>query len=131
MQKENAAQHLLIQVPGRGKRHARAAAARNIHTLSTPCQLLFACAPSTSHRERDDNYRGVIYRILGWRVIICRDGIQWIIQSSRCAGRRHIEWKGRSYCHSRSVLLRDWRRHTGDDCAVLAVHLPDRIGGVA
>ena len=34
-----------------------------------------------SHRERDDNYQGVIVQLdPRWRIIECRDAIQWIIQ---------------------------------------------------
>ncbi len=36
--------------------------------------------PRSSHRERDDNYRGELYRLGRWRVIICADGLQFIVQ---------------------------------------------------
>jgi hypothetical protein len=58
-----------------------------------------------SHRERDDGYNRVLVR-LGpcWRVVLCRDGLQYISQ------RRYSEapawaWRGMGYSTSRSALI--------------------------
>ena len=47
-----------------------------------------------SHREKDGNYRGEIVRSGRYRVAVCKDGIQWLLQYRRnneeCARAR---WK--------------------------------------
>ncbi len=67
-----------------------------------------------SHRETDENYLGVIAREGDWRVITCRDGIQWIMQrrrrSERAAG---VRWEAVGYYLSRDVLIASWRKGTG------------------
>jgi hypothetical protein len=67
-----------------------------------------ADADGKSHIESADNYRRVVARLNGkWRVIACRDGIQWILQRrhgpERPAGAR---WEGRSYCRTSEALRR-------------------------
>ena len=68
--------------------------------------------PSDPHsakisREEAEDYRAVV-TVLNrrWRVIECRDGIQWILQ--RRAGLRHGQprWDGRCYCRTREGLMR-------------------------
>ena len=58
-------------------------------------------------REEAEDYRTVI-TVLNrrWRVIECRDGIQWILQ--RRVGLRHGQprWDGRRYRRTRDGLLR-------------------------
>lgn len=80
------------------------------------------------HRESHDAYSGEVFRLGEWRVIVCKDGIQWILQHRtsdwRLAGGR---WRGRHYCRQLSTLLRLWAAATGDDGAVLAALLPVRI----
>lgn len=50
-----------------------------------------------SHRESDPNYGAVIAQLNDrWRVIVCRDGIQWILQKSKKSG-AGARWQGRSY----------------------------------
>lgn len=85
-----------------------------------------------SHRERDDNYHAIAVRLsYRWRVIICRDALQWIVQRRRDAGRRGSEWKGIHYCASRKALIRlsdaSCRDMSTKARAVLE-ELPDRIG---
>ena len=61
----------------------------------------------TSHKERDDDYYRVITKINDClRVIICCDGLQWILQKRE--GKRHGKprWTGVSYCITRSALIR-------------------------
>ena len=61
----------------------------------------------TSHRERDHDYYRVITEINDClRVIICCDGIQWILQKRE--GKRDVKprWTGVSYCTTRSALIR-------------------------
>jgi hypothetical protein len=85
------------------------------------------------HREEADNYPAIVAMLnTGWRVIECRDGIQWIVQ--RLAGKRHGQprWEGRRYCRTRQGLLRSVHDCCGPmDTAALAIveSLPDWIGG--
>lgn len=91
------------------------------------------CDTTKSGKESADNYRAVIAMLnTRWRVILCRDGIQWILQrrdGERGGGAR---WTGRSYCRARASLLRACRTHAGeiDPIALTTLHnLPDRMGG--
>ena len=59
-----------------------------------------------SHRERDDNYSKVIIQPAPrWRIIECRNALQWIIQhrSSKLLNRGH--WLGVSYHTSKNKLI--------------------------
>ena len=59
-----------------------------------------------SHRERDDNYSKVIIQLAPrWRIIECRNALQWIIQhrSAKLLNRGH--WLGVSYHTSRNKLI--------------------------
>lgn len=87
---------------------------------------------AASHRESDENYRAVVVVLNDrWRVIACRDGMQWILQyraSSETA--RRVEWKGRSYCQTKKALLRDTRYHAGEvspAAMTILEALPERI----
>jgi hypothetical protein len=69
-----------------------------------------------------------------WRVIVCRDAIQWVLQRRDRPDRpeRHAreDWRGRSYCRTREALIRCCDRYSGeiDPVAVAALRtLPDRI----
>ena len=58
-----------------------------------------------SHRERDDAYRNVVAQLAPrWRVIVCRDGIQWILQRKEAS--HGGPWRGVSYNTNRDGLLR-------------------------
>jgi len=47
-----------------------------------------------SGREKDDAYQGVVLPLTeSWRLVVCREGRQWIIQHRRSAN----DWKGRKY----------------------------------
>ena len=61
---------------------------------------------SHSHRERDDSYSKVIILLTSrWRIIECRNALQWIIQhrSAKLLNRGH--WLGVSYHTSRNKLI--------------------------
>lgn len=82
---------------------------------------------SGSHRERDDDYLRVILRTSNWRVIVCKDVHQWVLQCrTRAASPDGARWEGRHYCRTREALLRLWRALSGDDGAALAT-LPERF----
>lgn len=84
-------------------------------------------APDTCRRESADDYRGELHRAGRWRVIICRDHIQFIIQSrvSSAEGGAGVRWKGCHYCTTREAILRLWRRDAGDSGEVME-QLPER-----
>ena len=61
---------------------------------------------SHSHRERDDSYSKIIIQLAPrWRIIECRNALQWIIQhrSSKLLNRGH--WLSVSYHTSRNKLI--------------------------
>jgi hypothetical protein len=59
-----------------------------------------------SHRERDDNYQGVIVQLdPRWRIIECRDAIQWIIQKRSAEPSHSGYWLGASYLTDRNKLI--------------------------
>lgn len=78
------------------------------------------------HRETDDNYRGEVFRRGDHRVVLCRDGIQWIIQRRRKgAGER---WKALGYCTTRKALIRLWTSYERALCDELT-NLPCTVRG--
>ena len=59
-----------------------------------------------SHRERDDNYQGVIVQLdPRWRIIECRESIQWIIQKRSAKPLNPGYWLGTSYVTDRDALI--------------------------
>ena len=61
---------------------------------------------SHSHKERDDSYSKIIIQLAPrWRIIECRNALQWILQhrSSKLLNRGH--WFGVSYLTSRNKLI--------------------------
>jgi hypothetical protein len=86
--------------------------------------------------ESDDRYPVVAQLNERWRVIVCRDGIQWILQRKQALGATETyaasDWRGRSYCRTSSTLVRCCREHCGPiepAAATVLAALPDRIGG--
>lgn len=79
-----------------------------------------------SHRESSDDYGGEIHRLGTWRVAICRDGLQYLLQRRR-PGYAGVgtAWDSMSYCVTLAALLRLWRRDTGDAGTCLEI-LPGR-----
>lgn len=79
----------------------------------------------TDHRETSEHYRGEIHRSGDWRVIVCRDSIQWIIQRrTRARSPDGARWEGRHYCTTGKALVRLWAASTGSDGAILELVLP-------
>lgn len=61
----------------------------------------------TSHQESSDDYSRIVVMLdPRWRVIECRDRIQWIIQR-REKSRDKGHWRGVRYCTTRKALKRD------------------------
>ena len=59
-----------------------------------------------SHRERDDNYWGVIVVLSDrFRVIVCKDAIQFILQKRSVAPPNTGTWAGKSFSTTRDGLM--------------------------
>ena len=65
--------------------------------------------------ESDDSYPRVVAILNGqWRVIECRDRIQWFLQRrNRAKSVAKHAWRGRSYCRTREALIRCCNEHAG------------------
>jgi hypothetical protein len=68
-----------------------------------------------------------------WRVIVCRDGIQWVLQyRNRAETVSRSDWRGRAYCRTREALIRCCRAYSGEIDPAAAAELqtlPGRIDG--
>ena len=61
---------------------------------------------SHSHRERDENYSKVIIQLAPrWRIIECRNALQWVIQHRSAKPLNRGYWLGMSYITSRNKLI--------------------------
>jgi hypothetical protein len=79
--------------------------------------------------ESADDYPNVVVVLNeGWRLIACRDGIQWILQYRNRRNKAQTVardgWRGRSYCRTKEALIRVCDAHAGpidpDGRAILA-----------
>ena len=79
----------------------------NISTPPTPSQNSGGSLPQPpSHRERDDSYAKVIAQLAPrWRVITCKDGLQWILQQRSVPFPNTGTWSGKSYSTTRDALI--------------------------
>jgi hypothetical protein len=74
-----------------------------------------------SRRERDDDYRQELVRLNAcWRVILCADAHQWILQRARTGRQRRPEWRASRYFRTRKALLEACAALCGpcDPCAL-------------
>ena len=63
-------------------------------------------AECNSHRERDDNYKKVIIQLAPrWRIIECKNALQWIIQHRATKPLNQGYWLGVSYVTTRNKLI--------------------------
>ena len=74
-----------------------------------------SCGYEVSTRETADDYAKVVVMLSeDWRIIECRDGIQWILQHRGSPKKpRKDDWRGRSYCRTSEALIRCARLHAG------------------
>ncbi|MEO4043636.1 hypothetical protein AAFN47_18725 [Hoeflea sp. CAU 1731] len=83
-----------------------------------------------TRKESGDDYTPVIHQHGKYRVIVCRDHLQWILQ--RRKGGPGSEWRGISYCRTSASLISKWSRLTGEIDPPALDCLPSRIeGGLA
>ena len=63
-------------------------------------------AECNSHREREDNYKKVIIQLAPrWRIIECKNALQWIIQHRATKPLNQGYWLGVSYITTRNKLI--------------------------
>ncbi|WP_338821624.1 hypothetical protein WDM22_26385 [Bradyrhizobium septentrionale] len=85
-----------------------------------------------SRVETADDYSGFVAQLnADWRVVACRDRIQWILQrrGSPKMSRRD-DWRGRSYCRTSQALILSAREYAGpvdSTAAAILAALPARI----
>ncbi|WP_338827170.1 hypothetical protein [Bradyrhizobium sp. 27S5] len=85
-----------------------------------------------SRAETADDYCGFVVRLnADWRIVECRDRIQWILQRRGSPKKsRRNDWRGRSYCRTSEALIRCTREYAGaidPTAAVILAALPARI----
>lgn len=69
---------------------------------------------AVSHRESDDNYKRVVARLNPhWRVVRCKDDIQWIIQKRDGFRNAMPRWTERSFCVEPASVQRLVLKHCG------------------
>lgn len=89
--------------------------------------------PNFTPRESDDGYQPVVARLADrWRVIECRDGIQWILQYCQNPLKTYTsaDWRGQRYHRTRNGLIAACERSVPEiDPSALAIlqSLPERI----
>lgn len=89
-----------------------------------------AASDQSSPNERDDAYfKTVVLLAEGWRVIECKDGLQWVLQRRKAAGGHRAHWRGVSYCTSREALIRLSARVASPDALCTLRALPPSIRG--
>lgn len=93
-----------------------------------PCPVSVA---ESGRQESADDYQHVVVRLNArWRVIECRDGIQWILQQGKSSG-HGTAWRGRSYFRTRQALIRACARYAAEmepSAHAILDALPGRIG---
>jgi hypothetical protein len=106
-----------------------------IQAIADSSQTLASNRIQRQHHETADSYVGLIVPLNEqWRVIVCKDGIQWILQRRDARRSGQARWTGASYHCDRNSLIRVSRTLCGRiDPAAMAVLevLPDWIGGAA
>jgi hypothetical protein len=73
-------------------------------------------APKAVNGDESSSSYGNVVATLNrkWRVIRCRDGIQWILQSRDSLTATVGIWRGRSYCRTKEALLRVIAAHADE-----------------
>ena len=76
---------------------------RNTPPPSTP-SMGVASTNTPSHRERDENYAYIVVQLAPrYRVILCPQGLQWIIQEKEAS--HEAPWRAEQYLTSRDSLI--------------------------
>ena len=71
------------------------------------CSMTALGLLNLSNRERDDSFCQVVVQLAPrWRVIVCKDHLQWIIQKRMAEPLHRGVWRSQSYVTSRNSLIR-------------------------
>lgn len=130
---QQTARHLRQQEPGREDRHATHAAV-DPNQSSKRDRFSGTGKSARATHETADTYARVVARLCdGWRVIACRNDLQWIVQRRKKGG-GECPWRAVGYFRTRDALVRlcaasCWRIDPAALAALAA--LPERIGGAA
>ena len=107
-----------------------------IFSLTPPPSALctgVANIKTPSHRERDDDYAFIVVHLAPrYRVILCPQRLQWIIQQQECS--HEAPWRAEGYHTSRDSLLSACGRLglLSDANAEAVLHaLPDHVNQLA
>ena len=66
------------------------------------------------HRETSDCYHGELFRDGDYRVAVCRDGIQWLLQrKTHARSPAGARWESIAYCTTQKALTRLWTGKNG------------------
>lgn len=88
---------------------------------------------TSSHRERDNGYAYVIVQLAPrYRVILCPQGLQWIIQKKECS--HEGPWRAKEYNTSRESLMKACGKlgFLSDPNVEAVLHaLPDHVSQLA
>ena len=83
-----------------------------INLINTPATSVNGgtCSPAVeAHRESSDHYSYIILILTNrWRIILCRQGLQWILQ--RRENLHGGAWRGFRYFRTRKVLIEECGR---------------------
>ena len=105
---------------------------RNTPPPSAP-SVGVANTKTPSHRERDDDYAYVVVQLTPrYRVILCPQRLQWIVQQQECS--HAAPWRAQEYHTSRESLLKACgKRGLLSDANAEAVlyALPDHVSQMA
>lgn len=78
--------------------------------------------------EESDGYPRIVVRLNPqWRVIACRDGLQWILQKRRGLKHGRPRWANRYFFRTRAGLVCGCREYAGElagDALVVLLRLP-------
>jgi len=106
------------------------------YSLTPPPSTLntgVAYTKTLSHRERDENYADIVVHLAPrYRVILCPQGLQWIVQESEAS--HEAPWRAESYHTSRDSLLKACGKRglLSDPNTEAVLHaLPDNVRQVA
>lgn len=104
---------------------------RNTPPPSTP-SMGVASTNTPSHRERDENYADIVVKLAPrYRIILCPQGLQWVIQKKECSRSGH--WRAEQYLTSRNSLIEACGKRglLSDPNAEAVLHaLPDHVSQV-
>lgn len=86
-----------------------------------------AVVGKSDHRETAENDRGELFRWGGYRVAVCREGLQWLYQRRRPGfASGGTAWDTLGYFVTRDAMMRLHRSHIGSDAPEIAA-LPVRF----